>query len=148
MFSFMDCCSFCASECQHIALSHNSFMYFFLAKLSNKQQFFFLLFFSPEVHLHIFSTAVICLFAFRALLIFFFCYWTCSLSKVASAGYYAPKEKKKTHITYSHLPVGKMCVSSAHWMPFIRQLLLYQVLSVSTIHNLYAGGQVNINMFL
>lgn len=72
MFSFMDCCSFCASECQHIALSHNSFMYFFLAKLSNKQQFFFLLFFSPEVHLHIFSTAIICLFAFRALLIFFF----------------------------------------------------------------------------
>lgn len=45
----------CVSECQHIALSHNSFKSFFLAKLSNKQQVFFLFSFSPEVHLHIFS---------------------------------------------------------------------------------------------
>lgn len=65
-------------------------------------------------------------FVFRGLLIyFFFCYWTCSLSKVVSEGYYRTKEKKKIHITYSHLPVGKMCVSSGQQMLFMRQLLLY-----------------------
>lgn len=67
-FSIMGYFIFCVSECQHIALSHNSFKSFFLAKLSNKQQVFFLFSFSPEVHLHIFSKG---LFVFRGLLIFF-----------------------------------------------------------------------------
>lgn len=35
------------------------------------------------------------------------------------------KRKKKTHITYSYLSLGKMCVSSTRQVFFIRQLLLH-----------------------